>query len=398
MPGDQPEFYLLQFLEPGNTKTPDLSWADAGDFTGRVSLFDEAGEKVLATIYKEGEVTDFIPEETKDEFEMWDNTRGKTDTDEMQLVCVTVTTHHCTDWYRVYSDGSREYTGRTCSGSTTSRVCSSGGGGGSGGDGGSTGGSGGDSGGGSSGDGGAPCGDPVHGCFEMEVKDKIVGFMGTIGIDTKELDKFPKLKCTVDRVLDTNSMQDLIAEFGMSYTNYDLIFSGAPILEDENGDEFLGGLDIVDDNDGRKNFVIMANNHLAQDRSSVEVAITYLHEAMHAEMRRYLLDNADTSTLQNFPGSITEDWKNYVATRNQENAEHIAMAKEYVDFIAQAASDFDNNRMSFEYYQALSWIGLSPDANNVWYTEYTPQERTQILNNLDAAKEILEDRTNKMCN
>ncbi|GAA5521642.1 hypothetical protein Asal01_01585 [Fodinibius salicampi] len=105
MPGDQPEFYLLQFLEPGNTKTPDLSWADAGDFTGRVSLFDEAGQQALSTIYSKGEMTDFIPEETKDEFEMWDNTRGKTDTDEMQLVCVTVTTHHCTDWYRVYSDG-----------------------------------------------------------------------------------------------------------------------------------------------------------------------------------------------------------------------------------------------------------------------------------------------------
>ncbi|GAA5521650.1 hypothetical protein LQ318_07850 [Aliifodinibius salicampi] len=130
-----------------------------------------------------------------------------------------------------------------------------------------------------------------------------------------------------------------------------------------------------------------------------------MHEAMHAEMRRYLLDNADTSTLPNFPGSITEDWENYVATRNQEtdeanqsNAEHQAMGyEEYITLIAEATSDFDNGRMPFSYYQGLAWVGIYDKDNEGWKNA-SEAYKAKIRKGYNNAKEELRSRNNDICN
>lgn len=39
-----------------------------------------------------------------------------------------------------------------------------------------------------------------------------------------------------------------------------------------------------------------------------------MHEAIHAEMRRYLAGATDVSTLPGFPGSFVDDWNAYVST------------------------------------------------------------------------------------
>lgn len=219
-------------------------------------------------------------------------------------------------------------------------------------------------------------------------------FYGTIGVDNQSLNNLPELKCVVDKILDTNNMQNLIAEFGMAQTNFDLIFSGSENIYDENGNPILGKLDIQENSTGNTDFILLANASKARGRSSVKTAVTYMHEAMHAEMRRFLRDNADTSTLPNFPGSITEDWENYVETKESiPVAEHDAMSyDEYISFIADAVADFDDHKMSYSYYKALSWEGIW-SYDNQWGNK-TSQEEQNISVSYNAAVEQLENRPN----
>jgi len=73
----------------------------------------------------------------------------------------------------------------------------------------------------------------------------------------------------------------------------------------------------------------------------VEIYLAFFHEAMHAEMRRYLFEKEDNgSTIPGFPGSFTKDWNNYVAEKFGKKpegvapAEHSATAEYFISFIA----------------------------------------------------------------
>lgn len=218
-----------------------------------------------------------------------------------------------------------------------------------------------------------------------------------------ELAKLPELKCVARKVLGTKNMQNLISAFRFTDKKIVLIFSGKKKLINEEGDPVLGGLDLKENfNTGQMMYLLYANATLAGERSAVETAITYYHEAIHAEMRRYLKENADESTLPNFPESFTETWKRYMkVAKNDERAhqslEHIMMAKSYINQIAYAAKQFDNSQLPFKYYKALAWIGLTPDATSIWYDKYTSQEIKEIRNNIDRAQQALRNRSNPIC-
>lgn len=51
---DSYSFFVLKFLEKGNTKTPGLSWGGFADFTGQMFLLDESDNMVIASRYENG--------------------------------------------------------------------------------------------------------------------------------------------------------------------------------------------------------------------------------------------------------------------------------------------------------------------------------------------------------
>jgi len=82
-------------------------------------------------------------------------------------------------------------------------------------------------------------------------------------------------------------------------------------------------------------------------------------------MRRFLHGATDTSTLPGFPGDFNDDWRHYILSKfgeinieNLSDAEHHAMALNYVSRIAEGLADFDNHILSISHYEAIAWVGL----------------------------------------
>lgn len=130
-------------------------------------------------------------------------------------------------------------------------------------------------------------------------------------------------------------------------------------------------------------------------RAPIETVATFMHEAIHAEMRRYLYGATDTSSLPGFPGNFTHDWKLYVKEfygNNVEPAEHEAMAVKYRDIIVNSLKEYDSSELTTEEYEALAWHGLS---NTRYYKDVlSDQEKQAIVDNRESAL----NKTTDSCN
>ena len=197
------------------------------------------------------------------------------------------------------------------------------------------------------------CGSGI-GIGEEEEEDD---FLGEITIDQSVLDN-PKAKCVLNKLFhEGNTIEDTIVKFADESVVMDLVIE----LADDLGGTTNGALD----SSNPSTFRLQLNENRIANRTPIEIAGTYLHEAIHAEMRRYLYGATDTSTLPGFPGDFTTDWRYYILSKfgeinieNLSDAEHNAMAENYVDIIANGLSEFDNNALSYGHYEALAWNGL----------------------------------------
>ena len=70
---------------------------------------------------------------------------------------------------------------------------------------------------------------------------------------------------------------------------------------------------------------------------------------------------------------------------------------EYIDFIAQAASDLDNGRLPFSYYQGLAWVGIYDKDHEGWKNA-SEAYKSKIRRGYKNAKEELKSRNNDICN
>ena len=146
------------------------------------------------------------------------------------------------------------------------------------------------------------------------------------------------------------------------------------------------------------------------NRPRLDVARTFIHEIIHAEIFRKLLscanlpnlntnnytnlewENYITSLQDNFPG-LYDYYVRYLynipAGQQATSVQHELMAQHYRDIIIQAMQQFDSSQ-TLEVYNALSWTGLMgegninpttglpPNPTKAW-ENLTQSERFQIL-------------------
>lgn len=197
---------------------------------------------------------------------------------------------------------------------------------------------------------------------EEEEEDE---FLGKIIIDPSVINN-PKVKCVLDGLLNNgNTLSDIIVKFADESVDIDLNIEVGEVEDNDPGVLISSGSSNI--------FTLRIDKSRAGDRLPIQIATTFMHEAIHAEMRRFLYAVPDSSTLPGFPGSFAEDWEAYVRSHNGKGiAEHKAMSEKYIDLIASGLQEFDNFSLTVDEYKALSWEGLI--GTEAWSNE----DQTQI--------------------
>ena len=114
----------------------------------------------------------------------------------------------------------------------------------------------------------------------------------------------------------------------------------------------------------------------AQNYPTIILAQELVHEMVHAEMYRKLLECANLPHV-NFYDYTNEEWRNFVVNlrgnyggiydyyeryyfnnSNPNATQHNAMASHYRSMMGNALKDFDNNQHSDAFYNAIAWMGL----------------------------------------
>jgi hypothetical protein len=125
----------------------------------------------------------------------------------------------------------------------------------------------------------------------------------------------------------------------------------------------------------------------------LNIARTFIHEMIHAEIYRQLLSVAGTSNIPwsaDFINSVKDDFPvladyytrfvyNVPTGQQPSSAQHELMADHYRDIIIQAMKEFDPTQ-SNETYTALSWIGLMGNGEPNNNTGLTPLPTTAWKN------------------
>lgn len=130
------------------------------------------------------------------------------------------------------------------------------------------------------------------------------------------------------------------------------------------------------------NYLITINfNENNLNRPSLDIARTFIHEMIHAEMFRILLSLSSTNgeidviklntmlTEHNYPGLY-----DYYRRYGVNNMQHEQMAAHYRGVIVDLVKEYDNT-LTNEQYQAIAWVGLK---GTVAWTQMSSLERKNI--------------------
>jgi len=91
--------------------------------------------------------------------------------------------------------------------------------------------------------------------------------------------------------------------------------------------------------------------------SVLDIAAMILHEAIHAEISRYVLLQAPNEDVNDRP-RILQLYKYYKALHNEGNIEHIYMTEQYINPIASALRKLGGFSYPIDYYKSYAWDGL----------------------------------------
>ena len=117
----------------------------------------------------------------------------------------------------------------------------------------------------------------------------------------------------------------------------------------------------------------------------IEIAALILHEAIHAELCKYVYDYQTGLDFNNRP--VLFQWYKFYSESNvpDHHLNHPYMSAYYVDNIANALRTYDNYSYPLDYYKSFAWQGLENwDVNNLLtdelenlYYQYVPT----VINN-----------------
>lgn len=237
----------------------------------------------------------------------------------------TVVVKHYTDWYNVRSNGVREYSHSSTDGYTLERIwVPSGGGAG-----------------------------PRH--------SHVPGGHGSSGVNVHPfeiiLDKSfvgTKAECVYDKLskLNGNLFKKTIGKF-IDDPKYDLTFKVGKCSTSD---------DACTNSNDFNNMIITIED---VNTNPLQLAQYILHEAIHAELHRYV-SRFKAGVDPNNRARLFQLYAYYKNKEKPGNIQHIYMTENYINPIASALRQLDGNKYPLDYYRAFAWDGLRVwDANNL---------------------------------
>jgi hypothetical protein len=187
-----------------------------------------------------------------------------------------------------------------------------------------------------------------------------------------------KVKCVYD-LLDNNNNGLFCSTFGVLFDSdqFNLTLSVVP----RNTIYSYGDAETSFDNN---NITInIAEDFCNSSSHPLEIAGTLLHEAIHASMYQEALTQNPSLNSSDY----CSIWQSYFATVDPC---HEVMANQYVNHLAQAISDLDDNRFSLDHYLYIAWTGLGPIGNQLglvtspYLSQYYQQYQTLINSEFNA--------------
>lgn len=179
---------------------------------------------------------------------------------------------------------------------------------------------------------------------------------------SKEFKDNEKLKCVYDKLAGDNSslFKDTIGAFidnpdvNIVFTVGNCVSTNIACTKDQYVDETGIITVIIED----------------IDANPIEVAQILLHEAIHAEIAKFVSEFESGVEINNRPNlfqlyAYHKSWADSVNPNyNWDNgADHQYMITNYVNRIANTLRQFDNNRYPIDYYKDYAWDGLRDNYN-----------------------------------
>lgn len=197
-----------------------------------------------------------------------------------------------------------------------------------------------------------------------------------------------KAMCALSKLMSDNSYKSAINKFVGADKPLDLTFKIEPIASDP-GTIVYGTTAPVPLSWNANNIELRLNENVMASASSLQIALTLIHEGIHAELYRKLLSVHGPSglTITNFPSLFDL----YNSDAEVSGFQHEYMAKWYVNLIAKSLATFDGGKSTMASYEALAWQGLA--GTQVWKSK-SLSERTGLTNQANA---LLSQQTSNNC-
>jgi len=172
-------------------------------------------------------------------------------------------------------------------------------------------------------------------------------------IDADDIRSNPKTNCIYTKLTQTNIMSRYLRQFDGDFPVSHLKFTFNPnLLDDINGRTYKPDNYWIN---------IALNPRATATNPTLIVAKTLVHEVIHAEIYRKLLSISQTNGAINetdllrmleagdFPGLF-----DYYSRYTSNQAQHEMMAQHYIDAIAGALKEFDQNQHSDSFYSDMA--------------------------------------------
>jgi len=167
----------------------------------------------------------------------------------------------------------------------------------------------------------------------------------------------PIVKCVYDKLARDNStlFRDTVGSF-INDPQFNLVFKVGNCNSTDNACTNA-------DNVNTTGEIIIKIENVTTD--PINLATSILHESIHAELIRYVAQYQPGVDPNNRP-YLFELYKYYKGLYDNTDIDHIYMTLNFINPIASALRQFDNNNYPTEYYKVFAWDGLRRwDADNL---------------------------------